>query len=40
MSQADFIRPNKSSDILSGTLSQQQSFGRMLEKFKKGELVR
>ena len=38
LSKSEFLCSNKSSDILSGALSQQQSFGRIIEKFKKGEL--
>eukprot|EP00977_Amphora_coffeiformis_P002724 scaffold521_cov167-Amphora_coffeaeformis.AAC.15 len=38
MSQAEFLRSEASGDLFSGKVSEQQSFGRYLGKYKNGEL--
>ena len=39
MSKAQFLRCNTSDDVFNGSVSQQQSFGRMLKKFDDGVLI-
>ena len=38
LSQAEFLRSEESGDLFTGKVSEQQSFGRYLNKYKSGEL--